>query len=148
MNLRRLRFTSREGAEDATPDLCSAVISIRDPGSKPVDLKRGWYKVLSLVFHDIDRDKLSTMSAHLRADIELAYAMMEPAHAQVIVAFVNDAVRAGVEGFLVHCEAGISRSAAVAKWIAEHYHLPSLRPAVVAHNRYVYRLLKEAACTE
>ena len=145
MKFKHLRIASREQAEDTKPDMCSAVISIRDPGSKTVDLKRGWYAVLSLEFHDIDKDKLGEMSAHLRADIERHYAMMEPAHAQAIVTFVDDAVRLGVEGFLVHCEAGISRSAAVAKWIAEHYHLPPLGPAVNAHNRYVYRLLKEAS---
>ena len=144
MNFRRLRIASREEAENTKPDLSVAVISIRDPGSELVDLQPGWFDVLSMVFHDINRDQLKHVSAHLRADMEKNYAMMTPRHAEEIVRFVDRLVRQGVEGFLVHCEAGISRSAAVAKWIAERYDLPPLGRLVVAHNRYVYRLLKEA----
>ncbi len=43
---------------------------------------------------------------------------MEDAHA--IVNFVHQVA----EGIVVHCRAGISRSAAVSKWIAETYQLP------------------------
>lgn len=137
----RVRFTSREGAEDAKPDLCTAVISISDPGSRPVDLKAGWYKVLRVQFHDIDMCK--AYGAHLRADILKRYSPAMVEHAETIAHFVHRMKADGVESIMVHCEAGISRSAAVAKWIADTYHLPSLGPAVKLHNRHVYKLLSE-----
>jgi len=48
-----------------------------------------------------------------------------------------------VEGVLVHCHAGISRSAAVAKWIAEKYELP-YPERYMLYNKHVYRTLREA----
>lgn len=50
---------------------------------------------------------------------------------------------------LVHCEAGMSRSAAVAQWLADHYgYRLDLHPAGIgttAHlNRHVYRTLSAA----
>jgi predicted protein tyrosine phosphatase len=137
----RVEFRSREEAEDSRPDFSAAVISISDPGSRPVDLKPGWHDVLSIQFHDIDMCK--AYGAHLRADILKRYspAMME--HAETIASFVRRVKAEGVERIMVHCEAGISRSAAVAKWIADTYHLTPLGPAVKLHNRHVYKLLCE-----
>jgi hypothetical protein len=139
----RVRFTSREGAEDAVPDPRIAVISIRDPGSKPVDLQQGWFDVLSIEFHDIDLCK--EINASLLADILKRYQPMAAFHALLVVAFVERCNGTGVDGFLIHCEAGISRSAAVAKWITDHYSLPSIWPAVTNHNRHVYKLLNKSA---
>lgn len=80
-----------------------AVISIREPGSDlPLiaenDLCRG---VLRLSFHDLDQPK--------GPESEL----FTPVHAREILAFV-DLVRRDIEALVIHCEAGISRSAGVA----------------------------------
>jgi predicted protein tyrosine phosphatase len=138
----RLRFTSREEAEAAQPDLCSAVLSITNPDSKLADIGSGWFDILRLQFHDIDLNK--PISAHLRADILRRYQPITEEQAADVVRFVARMVDAPVGGFLIHCEAGIGRSAAVAKWIADRYRLPSLGPAVQYHNRHVYQMLTEA----
>lgn len=139
----KIRIMSREEAEDTTPDLSQALISITDPKSRPADIKRGWYSVLAIQFHDIDMTK--QISPFLRADILNSFTIMTREQAQSVVGFVEMVRADGVTGIVCHCEAGISRSAAVAKWIADHYHLPPLGPAVRAHNRYVYQLLAQAA---
>ncbi len=138
----QLRFTSREVAEDTPARPTWAVVSISDPNSRPVDLRPGWYNVLWVQFKDIDMDKL--MNPFLRADVAKRYVLFSDAMADQVTCYVDRMVAFGVEGILVHCEAGISRSAAVAKWIAERHGLPSLEPVVKLHNRYVYRLLKES----
>lgn len=51
------------------------------------------------------------------------------------------------ESILVHCQAGMSRSAAVAKWISEkHGHLMDLSPPCIGsdrfYNRHVYGTLR------
>ncbi len=139
----RLKFTSREGAEDAPSDMCGAVISISDPGSEPVRLAPGWFSVHSVQFHDIDLEK--PINAHLRAEILKWKKPLTEDQAGELVAYIHRIMATkGVTQLLVHCEAGISRSAAVAKWIADTYHLPSLGPATKLHNRHVYKLLREA----
>jgi len=143
----RLRFTSREEAETTQSDFCSAVISITNPEAKPADIGSGWFDILRVQFHDIDLCK--PISAHLRADILRKYSPMTEEQATTVVQFVARMfATGGVEGFLIHCEAGISRSAAVAKWIADRYRLPPLGPVVQYHNRHVYQMLEEAANKE
>jgi len=68
---------------------------------------------------------------------------MTPQHALEIVNFVQ-AIAPNVEGIMVHCKAGISRSAAVAKWIAEIYQLP-FNHAYDYYNKHVYKMLSEAS---
>lgn len=68
---------------------------------------------------------------------------MEDADAQKIVAFVKE-VAPHVEGIIVHCRAGISRSAAVAKWICSQYQIP-FDAKYLKYNDYVYRLMVLAA---
>jgi predicted protein tyrosine phosphatase len=48
-----------------------------------------------------------------------------------------------VVGIVVHCHAGISRSGAVAKWIAEQYKL-DFNQDYQLFNKHVYRQLVEA----
>lgn len=142
----KIRFTSREEAEATQSDLCSAVISITNPEAKLADIGPGWFDTLRLQFHDIDLCK--PISAHLRADILRKYQPISEEQAAEVVRFVARMVDAQVVGFLIHCEAGISRSAAVAKWITDHYHLPSIAPVTQYHNRHVYQLLEAAAAAD
>lgn len=66
---------------------------------------------------------------------------MVAAQAQEIREFV---LARPLDNFLVHCYMGISRSAAVAKWIAEQLNIedPEME-AYKGYNRHVYALLKE-----
>jgi len=80
-----------------------AVISIREPGSDMPAIPRNELcrGILSLSFHDLHRPE--------RPDVILFTAE----HAREIFDFFT-AVRPELETLVIHCEAGISRSAAVA----------------------------------
>jgi predicted protein tyrosine phosphatase len=129
--VKRVKFVSRTHAESTSGIADCAVISITEPSSflGLADLKGGWFEVLRLEFDDVDpatcfdeTDKF--MSIH---------------QAHVIAAFV-DSVAPNVSSIMVHCKAGVSRSAAVAKWIAERYELP-FDHHYKYYSRHVYKLL-------
>jgi predicted protein tyrosine phosphatase len=86
-----------------------AVISIREPGSDQPAIPRNEHcrGILRLSFHDVDRE----------ADGKLLFTA---ADAREILAFVTR-VRPEIETLVVHCEAGISRSAGVAAALAKVY---------------------------
>lgn len=131
LSLQSVLFTGRDQAEASAGWPHWAVISITESDDRPAALKDGWHSVLRLQFDDIDAP-------------EQPYVLFSPAQAGQVIDFVtsvHDSTR--VEGILVHCRAGISRSAAVAKWIAERYGLPY--PAGYAHyNKHVYSTLRLA----
>jgi protein-tyrosine phosphatase len=85
-------------------------------------------------FHDITPDTL---------DVDGSYTLMADSDAQKIVAFVKE-VAPNVEGIIVHCRAGISRSAAVAKWICGEYGV-HFNAKYSKYNDFVYRLMVLAA---
>ena len=89
---------------------------------------------MSLSFHDVDPDS--------RLESSRGYQPMATTDADKIVEFVEQ-VAPNVDVILVHCKAGISRSAAVAMWIAARYELP-FDHSYPHINDYVMRLLKEA----
>jgi protein-tyrosine phosphatase len=60
-----------------------------------------------------------------------------------IIEFVACVHGSSVEGIMVHCKAGISRSAAVAKYIADKYKLP-FNHSYDRYNKQVYGMLIEA----
>jgi hypothetical protein len=120
-------FKSRKEAEIVSAMPGWAVISIN--GLDPARLQVGWHEVLRLEFDDIDVD-------------EEPYILFGEYHARQIEQFVQRCNDNGLEGVLVHCNAGISRSAAVAKWISEKYGLP-FPHGYMLFNKHVYRVLRE-----
>jgi predicted protein tyrosine phosphatase len=134
VELKNVIFTGRDQAEASAAWPHWAVISIS--GLNPAVLKEGWHSVLRLEFDDID----------VVGDFDLSepYILFSEAQAEQVIEFVQT-VRDSheVEGILVHCQAGISRSAAVAKWIAEKYVLP-YPERYMLYNKHVYRTLSEA----
>ncbi len=129
MALKSVIFMGRieAAAEPARPDW--AVISLSEWGAGPAKLKEGWQAVLRLEFHDIEQEVPGE-----------PYDLFSEDQARQIIEFVQNARSSGVTGVLVHCRAGISRSAAVAKWIAGKYGLP-FPEDYDSYNKYVYRLL-------
>lgn len=103
-----------------------AVISITD--SQPANLSDGWSRTLRLTFDDISAS-------------ELDHHLMTDAEAFAVVDFVRN-LPADTEGILVHCVAGVSRSAAVAKWISGEFRIPFGN--YKRYNQYVYKQLIEA----
>lgn len=127
LELKNVVFTGRDQAEASPAWPHWAVISIS--GMNPAVLKDGWHSVLRLEFDDIDVE-------------EEPYIIFNELHAEQIIDFVTEACDSHeVEGILIHCQAGISRSAAVAKWIAERYELP-FPDKYMLFNKHVYRVLR------
>ncbi|MDE1941767.1 MAG: dual specificity protein phosphatase family protein [Betaproteobacteria bacterium] len=112
-------------AEPAKSDW--VVISLSERDAEPAKLREGWRDILRLEFHDIDGP-------------QEPYDLFSDDQAREIIRFVN-AHAPSVRGILVHCKAGISRSAAVAKWIAESYGLP-FPVEYGRYNKHVYATLK------
>lgn len=84
-----------------------ACVSISDPpgDSRPVDLDAHIKRVLRLTFDDNENSRGAEWGeedAPVRA------------HAETLVAFLREGLAAGCERWLIHCHAGISRSAASA----------------------------------
>ena len=124
--LKNVLFSDRTQAEaqSGLPDW--AVISIT-AGREPAAIKKGFMDVLRIQCHDTDDEHSPyAFSASMAADIEK---------------FVDDVKARGATGILVHCDGGISRSAAVAKYIAEREDLP-FNEHYSLYNRLVYSVLR------
>jgi predicted protein tyrosine phosphatase len=128
----QVKFCSRTAAEGHTPAARWAVISINEPDAYDgmAKIAEGWHSVLRVSFHDV------TMKSH-GLDALIRHCSVDDA--RQIVEFVRRAAPE-VEGFLVHCRAGVSRSAAVAKWISGEFRIPFDR-RYDKYNDDVYRLL-------
>lgn len=131
LNLKNVVFTGRDQAEASPGWPHWVVISISEPDAPPAALQNGWHSVLRLDFHDIDHPE----EPYLMFTIDQANQIIEFAE---LVAESNQ-----IEGILVHCRAGVSRSAAVAKWLSERYSLP-FPETYTLYNKHVYRILREA----
>lgn len=134
--LTKVMFVGRYSVENCGPWKDFAVISMGEPDAKEgaPQIQEGWHDVLRLSFHDITPDTL---------DIENSYTLMHEDDAQKIVNFVRK-VAPEVEGIIVHCRAGISRSAAVAKWICGEYNI-QFNKDYERYNPYVLNLIMNAA---
>jgi predicted protein tyrosine phosphatase len=128
-------FVSRTAAEYLSGNWKDwAIISISDPLS-PGEAKLQeelFYQILRVGFHDVLPDR----------QYDEPTVLMVHKDAQRIVEFVR-LVAPNVEGILVHCKAGISRSAAVAKWICESFDLP-FSDRYTQFNQHVYTMLVTA----
>ncbi len=129
--VKRVKFVSRSKAESTLGIADCAVISITEPSSFLgfADLREGWFEVLRMEFDDVDPETCFDQSNKF----------LSTHQARVIAAFV-DSVAPNVSLIMVHCKAGVSRSAAVAKWIAERYGLP-FDHTYKYYNHHVYKLL-------
>lgn len=129
--LNRVMFVGRYTAETCGPWSDFAMISIGEPVASEGDpvIAEGWHDVLRLSFHDVTPSQ----------NPDNAYTLMTSDDADQIVAFVR-CVAPDVEGIIVHCRAGISRSAAVVKWISAEYKIP-FNKNYCKYNDHVWRLM-------
>ena len=136
MSLNKVMFVGRYSAETCGPWSDFALISIGEPAASEGDphIQEGWNDVLRLSFHDILPSTSNT---------DGAYTLMQDEDAKVIVDFVHH-VAPHVDGIIVHCKAGISRSAAVAKWICGEYKIP-FNATYSKYNEFIYRMMVLAA---
>lgn len=88
----------------------SRVISITDPDGRPAKIRMPEEHILRLSFHDIRPDQLALIDEEGRKDIILYTDVM----AAMVVTFVKHHLVA-MESLMIHCEAGVSRSPAIAE---------------------------------
>ena len=125
--IREVSFLSQAGAEAMRPLPREGIISIIGFGYQPAMLRKGWRRVLRLVFDDVEKPFFG--ATHF-----------DTVHAEAILRWLNE-VEGKVDKIFVHCHAGRSRSAAVAKFIAEKYDLSGGIRVYEEHNPLVYRTL-------
>lgn len=103
--IRSVDFTARVKAEALQERDDLAIISITEPESSPAVLSCREEKVLRLVFHDVDPGNETTSS----------WTLFDESCANQVVNFVRR-LHAHDQSFdlVIHCKAGISRSAAIA----------------------------------
>jgi predicted protein tyrosine phosphatase len=120
-------FMSQARAEAMRPLPREGIISITGSGYPPATLRRGWRRVLRLVFDDVEIQFFG--ATHF-----------DTVHAEAILRWLDE-VEGQVDKLFVHCHAGRSRSAAVAKFIAEKYDLSGGIRVYEAHNSRVHKIL-------
>src|SRR5690554_4142988 len=95
-------FVPRDVIERVSPITNTLLISITHPGDL-ADVDDWSPNLLCLYFDDIE----TPISGHVMLDVEMAARLIQRIDS------------AGGQDVIVHCEAGMSRSAAVAKWLSE-----------------------------
>jgi predicted protein tyrosine phosphatase len=131
IKLRRVIFIGQQRAEAMQAPRHSALISITDPNRPPAKLQDGWAAVLRTSFDDIDPVTFPDDFEDLRA--------IGADQVIEIAEFVRNHART-CRRMVVHCRYGVSRSAAVAKAIAEAADI-SFPVSYDEHNRFVYLVL-------
>lgn len=136
MSLNKVIFVGRYSVETCGPWPDFALISIgeSDASEGDANIQDGWQDLLRLSFHDI---------LPSTPDPDSAYTLMDDEDSKAIVDFVRY-VAPNVDGIIVHCRAGISRSAAVAKWICREYSIP-FNAKYNKYNEFIYRMILLAA---
>jgi predicted protein tyrosine phosphatase len=125
--IREVEYLSQARAENLRPLSREAIISITGSGYPKATLRKGWLRVLRLVFDDIDAPFFNAVH-------------FDSPHAEETLAWLQK-VEGKVDKVYVHCHAGKSRSAAVAKFIAELYDIPGGIHVYPHYNQMVYRVL-------
>jgi predicted protein tyrosine phosphatase len=138
------RICSREEVEKWNPvGVPHVIISIHTPGSNPANPKQNEFTraVLHLAFHDLDQDPGPAFRA-----VYGEPALMTELQARDVKDFVSQYAWAEfypIEEIIVHCDAGHSRSPAVAAalsvWLNGDDRL--VRKYYTRPNAYVYRTL-------
>ena len=135
-----LTFISKAAAEKIIPTHDMAIISIREP-AEWVSLHKNWYinnNALELEFHDVDlSEDIEQIREYVYFDTELA---------EQILDFVDSLVKKNINTLIIHCHAGISRSAAVDRALRGYLDIPLTRreEEYSIYNRFVYRIISSA----
>ena len=125
--IREVDFMSQARAENCRPLAREAIISITGSNHHKARLRKGWTRVLRLVFDDVEAPFFNAVH-------------FDNPHAEEIIAWLKE-VEDRVDRVFVHCHAGKHRSAAVAKFIAEKYDLSGGIRVYEEHNGRVHRIL-------
>jgi predicted protein tyrosine phosphatase len=140
-----LEHLSREKAEAYRDEhRLYAVISITDPDYPEANLQDdpNCVAVLRLAFHDFTEEPEELL--RLAPDEIEHFVLPDPHHAREIVRFYRE-VAPQIQKLVIHCEAGVSRSAAVGAALAHCLRQPDEQFYSRSHpNHRVRRLVIEA----
>ena len=137
-------FISKRIAEQVCfndKSLETVLISLNSPpavtpgSSHPKLIEAAWSKILRLEFHDADGIDSRISSVVENSQLSLFTAEQAAEILRFLRAHQDDHSHA-----IVHCEGGISRSAAVSKFIAQIYNL-EFPEGYSLYNRHVYSTL-------
>ena len=103
-SMKSVVFYPRSVAQTLQPTGSEVIVSIHDRSQEPAALQDGWKDILRLSFHDMDVVKKD-------------YDLFNEDQAREVIAFIEKHVDA--ERIVVHCNMGVSRSAAVAMFISD-----------------------------
>ena len=131
----QIKFIARYYAEQLAPRNTTALIAIIDPDKGPISTWEQWkYKIL-VRCRDIDPLKLSD-NGQTRENRQ----PFTHREAMAIVEFIRS-LPPRIDTIIAHCEAGISRSAAVAVFLHEKFPSSTLYQSAPLYNRYIRAVL-------
>lgn len=138
MTVKQVHFCGELAASALRPNASMAMISIADPGRKAV-LHPGWGALLKVAFADASYTH-ETIAQFGRMWPASSLNFPTKEHAVAIRSFI-DCLPPEVDTLHIHCGAGVSRSAAVAKYASERFGLPFPRD-YTKYNDVLYQLLR------
>lgn len=136
--IKSVKFMSQNEAEALIPGALDRTlfISIVDYGKDRANLKSGWRKIFRLSFDDSD----PKMDEHWEGFVH--FSDKEAKRLLQVLEEVKERDHEFTQIY-IHCWAGISRSAAVAKFVADFFNLP-FNHSYVLYNKHVYTTLLRA----
>jgi len=128
--------TDRAGARTLRPSHPFVWISISTPGDPAAVVSEGHRGVLRLWFHDLD-----TAPGEAFGKVYGPHRLFNDRMAHEVIRFVSAAIRVGIQDFCVHCDAGVSRSGAVAMWMSDAFRALIFSSKGLVPNARVRRML-------
>jgi predicted protein tyrosine phosphatase len=129
----KVLFISQRQAIAMNPPRAAALISITDFNRPQVSFKPGWSKILRISFDDVDQVTFPGIDSHL-------HEITESQVAEICGFVASNSMH--IRRIVVHCKHGISRSAAVAKAIAEVAKV-TFPADYEEYNQFVYEVLRK-----
>jgi hypothetical protein len=141
--MKKVIFVSRGEAQELSPPPGSAIVSIISSAEGPAMLQEGWQSVLRIKFDDVDSPCQDLVA-------------FSPLHGLDLFEYLRQlSANDNINGLVVHCTMGISRSAAVALFASELLGWPCYKGSREVttltwphYNRHVYRMLKSVESGE
>jgi len=131
--------TDRSGARTLKPPHPCVWISISTPGDPAAALSEPYVAALRLWFHDLE-----TAPGEAFGKVYGPHRLFNDRMAREIICFVADAVRRDIRVICVHCDAGVSRSGAVAMWLRDTFGAQVFSDNALDPNSRVQRMLTRA----
>jgi predicted protein tyrosine phosphatase len=137
----RVDVYSRQQAIALDPVEGTVVISISSPAND-APLKHGWEDILRLEFHDVTMDEDMARTRGIDSLQGKPIIWFNEGHVRQVEEFVY---RHKDKNFLIHCDAGVSRSVAVGLFLREIFDEVELTTHAIhttkAYNSLVHRML-------